>query len=236
MHQILKHWNIHQVVSETFLSLTNIGLARTISVIQSRLADMYFDLKYKTETVQTEDLESLQTVGENKSRGQRYQPTGALAFKKIFLKVICEPTDVFVDYGCGKGRTLLLAALHGYKKVRGIEFSPQLCSSAEKNIKCFQLGTSSTTSFQVICDDVLSYQLQNDETVFYFFHPFDDAVMQNVIQNIIRSLEEHPRRIQIVYYLPRHNSLLSKFPQFQKVRKLMAYGYECSIYCYEPPS
>ncbi|MDZ4787362.1 MAG: class I SAM-dependent methyltransferase [Blastochloris sp.] len=234
MIQVLKRWNLHKILSETCDSLASIGLKRTLSVIQNRLGDILFDLRYNTETVQIETLESLETVGENAQRGQRYQPTGALAFRKICKEIAIGPDDIFIDYGCGKGRTLLLASLRGFKKVIGIEFSSQLCSSCAENIQHFRNKTGSDAVFEVICNDVINFRLRNDETVFYFFHPFDDAVMKHVLDNIIKSLEDRPRMIHLIYYLPRHYSIFLNYPQFRITKKLISYGYECLIYRYEP--
>jgi SAM-dependent methyltransferase len=232
----LKRWNIHSSISDTIYSIKTIGFLRTLAVIQNRLADVLFDLRYGTNTVQIEHLASLEIPSENVQRGQRYQPTGALAFKKIIQTLPHHAHDVFVDYGCGKARTLLLASIHGFTKVRGIEFSPDLCQSAEENIRIFREHKSTNTDFEVLCTDAARYVMRHDETFLYFFHPFDDTIMSEVMKNISASAKIRPRPIFLIYYLPRHNNIIDSFPEFTKIHSLLAYGYQCIIYQFTPPA
>src|SRR4051794_37335899 len=48
-----------------------------------------------------------------------YQPTNWRYLPLIFRGVDVKPDDVFLDYGCGKGRMLLEAALQPFRKVMG---------------------------------------------------------------------------------------------------------------------
>lgn len=65
-----------------------------------------------------------------------YLPTSTLAFQSIMRNL---PTDVseyvFVDFGSGKGRTLLLAAEFNFKRIIGVEFARELHDTAVKNVK-----------------------------------------------------------------------------------------------------
>lgn len=46
------------------------------------------------------------------------------------------PKDfVFIDYGCGKGRALFIAAEHSFKAAIGIEYASDLASIAKRNIE-----------------------------------------------------------------------------------------------------
>ena len=42
--------------------------------------------------------------------------------------------DVFVDYGAGKGRTVVLASTYQFKRVIGVELAPELAAIAEENL------------------------------------------------------------------------------------------------------
>jgi methylase of polypeptide subunit release factors len=43
-------------------------------------------------------------------------------------------TDVFVDFGCGKGRVLYLACRHPFKEVIGVDLSPAVVEAARRNL------------------------------------------------------------------------------------------------------
>ncbi len=54
---------------------------------------------------------------------------------------------VFVDFGFGKGTALLLATEFPFKRIIGVEFSPELHRIAEENIKRFP--KNSDYSFEI---------------------------------------------------------------------------------------
>lgn len=43
--------------------------------------------------------------------------------------------EVFLDYGSGKGRALIMAAQYPFRRILGVEFSPQLSLIASQNIE-----------------------------------------------------------------------------------------------------
>ncbi|HVZ96457.1 MAG TPA: class I SAM-dependent methyltransferase, partial [Chitinophagaceae bacterium] len=114
-----------------------------------------------------------------------------------YLSRLCEK-DSFVDFGCGKGRALAVAAYYGFKNITGIDFSPALCSIAEENIdgiKALYPGTA----FNILCEDAVNYKIPKDQAVFFFFNPFDEVVMLTVVKNMLASLKENPRKVYVMY-------------------------------------
>jgi SAM-dependent methyltransferase len=184
------------------------GISRTLSIILNRMFDFHFDWKYKTDTRNKISLHDLTVTGENKERGSFYQPTMALSFNRLLDTITLPPESVLVDFGCGKGRVLLLAALRGIKKAVGIEFSPELCRIAESNIAIVEKATGSRLDIEVIEGDVTDYEIEDEQNVFFFFNPFDDVVLEAVVKNLERSLRGIPREIVIVYYNPVHSHVL----------------------------
>lgn len=107
----------------------------------------------------------------------------------------------FMDLGCGKGKTLLVAAEHGFNRVIGVDFSQELCAIARANVNEF-CRTHANSNIEVICADATSVQPPAGNCVLYFCNPFGEPLMQQVIQNIGRSLSEQPRDVFIVYCNP----------------------------------
>ena len=74
--------------------------------------------------------------------------------------------SVFVDFGCGKGRTLVVAAELGFAGVRGVEFAAELCESAEKNYRLYQKKSGNRADFRIVREDVSDYAVKEGENIF----------------------------------------------------------------------
>ena len=196
------------LLTNIWLHIQEKGLVRTLSIIFNRMVDFHFDFKYKTDTRNKISLHDLTVTGENKEHGSFYQPTMALSFNRLLERVPLPPESVLVDFGCGKGRVLLLAVLRGIPKAVGIEFSPELCAIARNNIKIVEQATGARLDITVVEGDVTHYEIKDDQNVFFFFNPFDDVVLEAVVKNIKKSLQRKPREIAVIYYNPVHSHIL----------------------------
>ena len=234
----LKSWlrsrNLHNVVADTRESVRSIGFVRTCGVIRSRLEDFVFDTRYGTDTTQINMLEELELDDESRRHGQRYQPTGAYSFRNIMRRLSPPSGSVFVDYGSGKGRVLMMAARRPFARVVGIEFSAELCDVARRNVDLFQAREKGTAPIDIVETDVRKYDYRHDETVFYFFHPFDEAILRATLDGIRASLEARPRRASLVYYLPKHRELVERDALFTLRETFTIGGYDCMIFDHAP--
>lgn len=221
------------ILKETVESVQRVGLVKTCHIAWSRLYDFHFDKKYNIETTSRYQLEelSIDSDDETINRGQMYQPSGTLSLKKLFKSITLPPNPVFVDYGSGKARTLIVAALCApFKKLIGIEFAKDLCEVAEKNITNFKKVTNSQKEFVIEHTDATKYTYKGDENFFYFFYPFDEKLMRKVLADISQSLKEKPRKAQLIYYYPIHKNVVEEMETFKLKKTMMLYGYPCLIY------
>lgn len=124
---------------------------------------------------------------------------------------------VFIDFGSGKGRAILLATEFPFKKIVGVEFSEELHRIAEDNIAHFQSDASKCKDVESICLDVVAYPLPDDCLVCYFCNPFDAALMAQVLSIIRKSLLQTPREIFIVYINPKHGHLVDQVDCFRRI-------------------
>ena len=138
---------------ELFASLHRVGLKNSISLVISRLYDLWFDYKFKLDTVDRLELDELDIDAESIAQGQMYQPSGVLPFRYMLKQLQISSHDVFVDFGSGKGRTLIIAAMENFKRVVGIEFSQELVDCADKNVKTLQDKNMSLSEIQTVCCD-----------------------------------------------------------------------------------
>lgn len=163
--------------------------------------------KYNINTVKLDRLKKLSIRGENLSHASIYQGANYYMLEKAFdyLSSINANKNI-VDFGCGKGRVLIVAAYYGFSKIIGIDFAKALCVEAEQNIQKIKASYPGV-EFSVIYDDVINYKIAADENVFFFFNPFDEVVMLQVVKNILQSLKENPRHVTIVYINPVHKEI-----------------------------
>lgn len=122
---------------------------------------------------------------------------------------------VFIDYGSGKGRVILLATEFPFKAIFGVEFSEALHKTARDNIRRFPLRTAKCQNVESICMDAVNYSLPMECLVLYLFNPFNKIIMTMVLQNIEKSLLEHPREIFIVYANPVEGDLFDQSDCFK---------------------
>jgi SAM-dependent methyltransferase len=172
------------------------------SQILEKFAIHSFDARHGTDTSTFADLDGLAIASENKRHGERYQPSPVHSLRQVLRRLGIRHADFsFVDFGSGKGRTLLIAGELPFKRVIGVEFSAELHGRAEQNIARYRRRTASEVT--AVHADATRFDLPPGDLVLYFFNPFAHAVLQQVLANINAALRAQPRTVILVYlYLP----------------------------------
>jgi hypothetical protein len=160
-----------------------------------------------------------------------YQPTSYCKFRKIMKNVRISQEDVFVDYGAGKGRVLVLAGMFPFRRVIGVEISPDLKMIAEENLRKAKPFLKSP-HIEVIEADAASYILPNDATVLYFFNPFTGPILARTFERIRVSLLEAPRRMTIIFNHSKYfEDQINSLPWMTKRKEIaISLYYKCAIY------
>lgn len=191
-------------LARLFRSLREKGGRRTMQSGLSIAQDWLFDWRHGTDTVTRVYQVELDFEHPNKASAHPYIPTRGRPFKKLLSDITFPQGSVFVDYGSGKGKVLLLASTLGFKRVIGIEYSQELHDIAVANIRRYK--SRAVALIEPVCCDATEYVLQDDENVFYFFNPFELNVLLGVLQKIKASLARKPRKILVIYFDPRFKS------------------------------
>jgi SAM-dependent methyltransferase len=141
-------------------------------------------------------------LGITDARCHWYVATDYETFERAMQHVDLRPNeDVFVDFGSGKGRIVLLAAHYPFRRVMGVEFSEALNDVGQRNLAQTR-HTLKCKDVQLIQANATEWAIPNDATVLFFFNPFDGAILAEVCANIQRSLAEEPRKMTIIYVRP----------------------------------
>jgi SAM-dependent methyltransferase len=151
--------------------------------------------------------------------GVAYSPTPGREFLRILRALpLRDPSPfTFIDLGCGKGRTLLLAAEHGYGHVVGIELDPGLAGTARRNIVAYKDAfPQQAATIELFEADAAQYVFPAVPSVVFLFNPFGVDTLRAVVGRIEQSLTQSPRPLVIVYYNPVHHALLDNRPALRR--------------------
>jgi SAM-dependent methyltransferase len=117
--------------------------------------------------------------------------------------------DAFIDYGSGKGRALIAAALFPFHRVIGVELSAALNRIAAGNLRATR--RFARTTVELVTEDAATYEIPSDVTIVYLYNPFKDEVFVSVLERIAASLAAAPRRITLIYTNPvMHDALIAR--------------------------
>jgi len=158
-------------------------------------------------------------------RTHYYADSGGLEFDKIMANFKITTNDSIVDFGCGKGGILISLSKYPFCKIIGVEIAPDLVQIAKTNIEKLNIKNVAIEN----CDAAEFKQL-DEYNYFYFFDPFPCNVMQDVIDNIEKSILEQPRKATIIYLNPLCHELIESGDIFTKTKELPHFEHKCFIY------
>lgn len=147
---------------------------------------------------------NIKTTGTRKSKSKdqyRYEGTPYSDLFLLFEKVKLKNTDHFVDFGSGKGRVCFYVHHLFNTHTTGIEAVLSTYHLALLNLETYN-NIHNNDKIVFSKEHAENYQIKSYENIFFFFNPFTIEVFKKVINNIIYSLEEHPRDITIILTYP----------------------------------
>jgi hypothetical protein len=177
-----------------------IAAQRRLDLYQQRLDFQLFDAQHGTDTSGVISLSNLNLAKRVTRECLRYEAASPVIFRQLMAALEISFDDFeFVDYGSGKGRLLMLAAEHGFRKATGIEFAAELVKVARKNAEIFNRDRAKPIPIETLHIDARDYTLPNVPLVLFFFSPFTGGVLGRVLAKITVSHARNPRPIFIVF-------------------------------------
>ena len=131
----------------------------------------------------------------------RYRASGWTLLGRVIDRHEVGRSDVFVDFGSGKGRVVYQAARYPFARVVGVEISPELNRIAEENIERNR-SKLACEDVELITADLVVFEVPDDMTIAYFFLPVTGASFRRAVENVIASLDRQPRRVKLIYAYP----------------------------------
>jgi SAM-dependent methyltransferase len=128
----------------------------------------------------------------------------------------------FVDLGSGKGRVLLIAAQRPFRRIVGVEISPDLAAIARRNIDRFRPSSEQVRAITVENTDVRQFTMPPGNLLIHMYHPFDPAITAAVFARLDAIQDVPPRRVVVAYLTYTHSvpSVAEMFAEFAWLRLL----------------
>lgn len=155
-----------------------------------------------------EKLLNIETSGDKKTVNKLwhyniYEPTSYHVLEILSKVYSFTDEDSLVDFGCGKGRINFYINYFFNSTVTGIEMNSFFYKEAIDNkkdyLKKYKKKTDKINFLNCFAEE---YKINPSDNKFYFFNPFSIQIFMKIISNILISVEEHERTVDIILYYP----------------------------------
>jgi hypothetical protein len=191
---------------------------RLLLRLNERTLDHLVERLFFVPTKMPMSIANLTVRGPNKPLAHDYRSTPSLVFECALSAVDDDLSRFsFIDYGAGKGRALLLASQHPFRRIMGVEFAEELHDDALMNIAQFPRSRMKCRNVECVLEDATNMQAVEGEAVHYFFDPFEPQIFAEVLARIADSYHAHPRRLYLILVDTDSADMIHKTGIFQKV-------------------
>jgi SAM-dependent methyltransferase len=160
-----------------------------------------FDRRHGTDTGRSEPLWKFHVPSPNARFGIRYEASDEEDLIEAIGLLPENPRDfTFIDLGCGKGRTLLVASALGFRQVVGVDFVAELVEIARANLA--KMGVANA---DVLYGDAADFDFPDGGLVVYLGNPFTQEVMRRVIAHLQKA---GGRPLYVIYKVPKCSDVL----------------------------
>jgi SAM-dependent methyltransferase len=166
-----------------------------------------FDRRFGVDTAGSRSVGRLHLPAEISSHAAQYQ-TVLRVDTYLSALAIAFAQYTFVDYGCGKGRALLMASEYPFKQIIGVECSPQLVAVARRNLASYRSATQRCRAISVVASDAGVFHPPDTPAVFFFYNPFDAVILEKVLARIRRANAAERPPDYLIYVDPQHRSCI----------------------------
>ncbi len=192
---------------EAFRSFASVlrehGIRALFRAITDRLYIRWFEWRLG---IHSEAVIDLKELGIKNELFRPYVPTEYSSFRTILDAFDIRPNeDVFLDFGSGMGRAVIMAAKYPFRKVYGVEIAPQLNEIARQNVRS-ALPRLKCRDIELVPANAREFVIPDEVTVIYFFNPFSGEVLADVLKNIRESVRRSRRAVRLICKIPERSA------------------------------
>jgi SAM-dependent methyltransferase len=212
---------VHVTAVRLFRSLRNYGISGTLEGAFFKAPRTVtcpfdsFDLEHGTDTgIVSEDELSTNTLSGLYATFHVAVPPSAF-IEAISQLPLAHEAFTFVDIGCGKGRALMLASAFPFRRLVGVEISPEFCEIARANTA--RRPDWSERIF-VINQDAVQFTFPDGPLLIFLYNPFTSTILRRVLSSLERQLRRAPREAYLIYGdNPHYEKVLQQFPFLRQI-------------------
>jgi SAM-dependent methyltransferase len=151
----------------------------------------------------TTHLRDLDIASPNWVHAVDYIPVKPDLFRQA-LSDIAVPYEkfMFIDFGCGKGRAMLLASELPFQRVVGIDFSHELVAIARANWAVYEKAGRRCHEAEFVCADFVDYRVPPRPAILFFYNPCAAHVLARVAEHIRQDVTKSREPVFVVYVNP----------------------------------
>ena len=194
-------------------------LREAISRAKGFLGEHVVDRRRGTDTSRIVDLA---TAGVHTDGRIPYVPSGWRSLPSALRHLPVSEDDVFLDLGCGKGRVVVQAAERPFKRVIGVELSPELIAVAQENLHAVR-DKLRCQNVDLIVADITTWQIPDDVTILYAYNPVRGELFEAAMNAMIASYDRNPRPMYLLYRYPREHDVLEASGRFHLLRTVTSW-------------
>lgn len=169
---------------------------------------------------------SIEDLGLDPDLANYHKDGGGPLLRDLLNKLPITSNDAVLDMGSGKGGAMATMAKYPFSAVDGVEISAELCDAAQKNITKLNLQQC-----HVFHADATKFTDLDKYTYLFFFNPFPEVVLQQVLANLDESLRRAPRTVRLVYSNPLHEKAIAAAGTFERTFVYQPYDdYVITVY------
>ena len=162
-----------------------------------------FDRQHGVETTKRVHLTDLEIDSPNWIYADGYWPTPPHVFEDALSGLTSKFENlVFIDFGSGKGRVLLMASEFPFRKIIGVEFADELHAIAEDNIRRYQSSTQKCRDVTSVCADFTQFPIPSEPLFVFLYNPSSLEITSALARNLAQSLRNQPREMWVLYVTP----------------------------------
>jgi SAM-dependent methyltransferase len=180
------------------------------------IGEHVLDRRHGIDTSRPVDLDEL---GLTAGKHIGYVPSGWRNLPSALRHIRVDDDDVFLDLGSGKGRIVIQAAQRGFKRVIGVELSPELHLIAKENLEASR-SKLLCTDVRLIEADIAEFRVPDDVTVVYAYNPVRGELFEAAMGALLASYDRNPRPLHLLYRYPREHDRLEASGRFHLLKTL----------------
>jgi SAM-dependent methyltransferase len=163
---------------------------------------------------------------------EHYESSGWFSLRRGLRGRPVTRDDVFIDFGCGKGRVLRQAARQPFARVIGVDINERMAALARANLEADEAARRCRET-DVVVSNMASEPIPDDVTVAYLFNSVKGAAFSALIERIEESLDRRPRRLTLIYAQPVMHGALIRSGRFRRTRATRVLRRRSRIWVYD---